>query len=136
MNAGLAESPVENKVQRVGIWLRIHEMFARRYPDSVRDPDYERKLRELEGQIMDIEREQRGGFRMNGNYNEGGGDKSWKDWILGLVGLAILAWLSRISLQLDDLAELRAQQRQMDKHLESTDSRVDRIEMRIYKSPQ
>lgn len=115
-------------------------MDARRYQNPQdRDPDYDRKLRELEGQIEQIDRDQRGGFRMSGNYSEGG-NKSWKDWVLGLVGLAIVAWLSRISLQLDDLPELKAQQKQMDKHmdqtdkhLEATDEHLDRVDARIYR---
>lgn len=115
-------------------------MDARRYQNPQdRDPDYDRKLLELEGQIEQIDRDQRGGFRMGGNYTEGD-SKSWKDWVLGLVGLMIVAWLSRISLQLDDLSELKAQQKQMDKHmdqtdkhLEATDEHLDRMDARIYR---
>lgn len=110
-----------------------NEMEARRYRDPrEQDPDYARRLRELEGQIADIDREQQG-FRITNNEGGGGKDSSWKDWILMLVGLAIVGWLARISLKMDDLQEIKTEQRDMEKHLESTDSRVDRIETRVYR---
>ena len=111
-----------------------NEMESRRYRDTRdQDPDYARRLRELEGQIAEIDREQHG-FRMNGNYSEGGGkETSWKDWVLWLVGLGIVAWLGRISLQMENLQALALEQTMMEKHLESTDSRVDGIEMRLYR---
>lgn len=60
---------------------------ARRYQDGTGDPDYGRRLRELEGQIAEIDREQ-SGFRM-GDYHEGGGNK-WDKWAMpGLVTLAV-----------------------------------------------
>jgi hypothetical protein len=116
-------------------------MEARRYQDPRdRDPDYGDKLRALEGQIADIARDHEPGFRMSGNYSEGGDKKSWKDWMLIIMQLLIVGWVSRISLQLDDLADLKAAQKQMerrqdqtDKHLESTDSHVDRVEARVYR---
>ena len=120
---------------------RNEMMETRRYRDPrEQDPDYSRKLRELEGQIADIDREQQR-FGFHGNYTEGGGDKkSWKDWILTIVGAGIILWLGRISLQLDDLSDLKAAQKQMerrqdqtDKHLESTDSHVERVEARVYR---
>ena len=108
-------------------------MEARRYQDPRdQDPDYGRRLRELEGQIEQIDREQQG-FRMTGNYSEGGKESSWKDWVLGLVGLAIVAWLGRISLQMEELQAIAVKQQMMEKHLESTDSRVDRVEARVYR---
>lgn len=129
------------EIEGVTIWFKIHgllerlqTMFARRYPgySNNGESEYSRKLRELEGQIADIDREQRG-FRM-GDYHEGGGkENSWKDWILVIVGLMIVAWLGRISLKLDDLQEVKTEQRMMEKHLESTDSRVDRMEARVYR---
>lgn len=112
-------------------------MEARRYQNDSReqDPDYGRRLRELEGQIEQIDREQQG-FR--GNYTESGGgrESSWKDWVLGLVGLAIVAWLGRISLQMENLQALAVEQKMMEQHLESTDSRVDRVENRVYRGNQ
>ena len=110
-----------------------NEQEARRYQDPRNtDTDYARRLRELEGQIQDIDREQRG-FRM-GDYHEGGGkETSWKDWVLGLVGLAIVAWLARISVQMENLQAITAEQKMMEKHMEATDSRVDRMENRVYR---
>jgi len=110
-----------------------NEYESRRYQDPRdRDPDYARKLRELEGQIQDIDREQRG-FRM-GDYHEGGGrESSWKDWVLGLVGLVIVAWLARISLQMEKLSAISMEQQMMEKHMEATDNRVDRMEARVYR---
>lgn len=145
---GVLESdlPTEKNAQIEGatIWFRIHgllermqSMFARRYPgySNNGESEYSRKLRELEGQIADIDREQRG-FRM-GDYHEGGGkENSWKDWILVIVGLMIVAWLGRISLKLDDLQEVKTEQRMMEKHMEATDSRVDRVEARVYRGGQ
>lgn len=106
-----------------------NEYESRRYQDPRdRDPDYDRRLRELEGQI---EREQQGSRITN---NEGGGrDSSWKDWILMLVGLAIVGWLARISMKMDDLQEVKTEQKAMEKHLESNDTRLDRIETRVYR---
>ena len=120
-----------------------NEYEARRYPDGSGDPDYQRRLREIEGQIEAIDREQHG-FKMGNYYKRSSGkDSSWKDWILGLVGLVIVAWLARLDMKLDDISELRAEQREMakhqeqtDKHLESTDTRVDRIENRVYRGVQ
>jgi hypothetical protein len=111
-----------------------NEYEARRYQDPRdRDPDYARKLRELEGQIADIDREQQG-FRGNINHTEGGGkESSWKDWVLGLVGLAIVAWLGRLSMQMDDLLSMRGEQKMMEKHLESTDNHVERLENHVFR---
>jgi hypothetical protein len=64
-----------------------HEMEARRYQDGSGDADYTRRLRKLEGQIAEIDREQHG-LRM-GDYQEGGGGK-WDKWAMpGLVTLAV-----------------------------------------------
>jgi len=114
-----------------------NEYESRRYPDPPDpghlDPDYSRRLRQLEGQIEDIARDHEPGFRMNGNYTEGNGKQSWKDWILGIVGLLIVGWLARISVQMEDFQEIKAEQRLMEKHLESTDTRVDRLENKVYR---
>ena len=113
-----------------------NEYETRRYPDPDsrnHDPDYSRRLRQLEGQIEDIARDHEPGFRMNGNYTVGNGKHSWKDWILGIVGLLIVGWLARISVQMEDFQEIKAEQRLMEKHLESTDSRVDRVENKVYR---
>jgi hypothetical protein len=115
---------------------RNEMMESRRYQDPRnQDPDYSRRLRELEGQIQDIDREQRG-FRMGDYHESGGKETSWKDWVLGLVGLLIVAWLGRISLQMETLQATIIEQKMMEKHMESTDSRVDRLETRVYRGAQ
>jgi len=64
-----------------------NEYEARRYQDGSGDADYNRRLKELEGQIAQIDREQHG-FRL-GDYHEGGGDK-WQKWAMpGMVTLAV-----------------------------------------------
>jgi len=97
---------------------------TRRHPDTHEELDYELKLRELEGQIEQIDREQRG-FRM-GDYHEKGDKNSWKDWILGLVSLLIVAWLGKISLQMDELTKVVVRQ-------EAEDQRLDRLENHVYR---
>jgi hypothetical protein len=114
-------------------WVKsaIEAMEARRFdPGPRQDPDYERILREREGQmdelveqINKIAREQEPGFR--GNYTEGE-KNTWKDWILGLVGLMIVGWLGRISYQMEELQGLLAKQ-------EITDQRLNRLEQRVYR---
>jgi len=64
-----------------------NEYEARRYQDGSGDPDYNRRLRELEGQIEQIDREQRGFHIVN---HEGGGGGKWDKWAIpGLVTLAV-----------------------------------------------
>ena|ERR1700691_3108493 len=64
-----------------------NELEARRYQDGSGDPDYNKRLRELEGQIAEIAQDHEPGFRM-GNYHEGGG--KWDKWAMpGLVTLAV-----------------------------------------------
>jgi hypothetical protein len=65
-------------------WKWGNALEARRYQDGRGDPDYERRLRELEGRIDESEPK----FRM-GDYHEGGGGK-WDKWAMpGLVTLAV-----------------------------------------------
>jgi hypothetical protein len=107
----------EHTTRLMGAWLEkltdrmlthikaaIEHMSAqtRRHTDTHEEVDYELRLRELEGQLSD--RELRG-VRM-GDYHERGGKQTWKDWILGLVGLVILAWLGKIDLKMDKLTEV------------------------------
>ncbi len=68
---------------------------ARRYRDPRdQDPDYGRRLRELEGQIAEIDREQTS-FKM-GDYHEGGGNK-WDKWLIpGLVTLAVSGIIGQV----------------------------------------
>lgn len=65
---------------------------TRRYRDPrERDPDYNRHLRELEGDIRDHEP----AFRM-GDYHEGGGGK-WDKWAMpGLVTLAVTGIIGNV----------------------------------------
>jgi hypothetical protein len=65
---------------------------ARRYRDPrERDPDYNRHLRELEGDIRDHEPP----FRM-GDYHEGGGSR-WDKWAMpGLVTLAVTGIIGNV----------------------------------------
>lgn len=87
----------------LGRWMK-QAMEARRYQDGSGDPDYNRRLRELEGQIAEIDREQQG-FRM-GDYNEGGGGK-WDRWAMpGLVTLAVTGIIGNV-VQAMQVAALR-----------------------------
>jgi hypothetical protein len=92
---------------------QARKLETRRHPDTHEEIDYELRLRELEGQLND--RELRG-VRM-GNYHEDGEKKSWKDWILGLVALVILAWLGKIDLKMDKLTEVVVRQDDQGKEL-------------------
>lgn len=121
---------IKAEVQK--LWDRMvvhvqHAMEARRYRDAEgRGPDPDGApvtAEDLEKLIKRIAHEQEPGFRM-GNYQEG--EKSWKDWILGLVGLLIVAWLGRLSYQLDSLQALVAKQA-------VTDQRLDRLESKVYR---
>lgn len=109
------------EIEATTIWFRIHgllermqEMFSRRYRDPREsDPDYGRRLRELEGQIAEIDREQQG-FRM-GDYHEGGGNK-WEKWMMpGLVTLAVSGIIANVvqamtvSALKQEVADLRAE---------------------------
>jgi len=127
----------EAKPEEIGTlkrWVRdaVKAIETRRFdPGPQHEPDYEQILREREGQmeelvekIQKIAREQEPGFR--GNYTEGGDRNSWKDWILGLVGLAIVGWLGRISYQMEELQGLLAKQ-------EITDQRLNRLEQHVFR---
>lgn len=140
----LAQS-IKAEVQK--LWDRMvvhvqHAMEARRYRDpNARRPDPDAPpvtAEDLERLIKRIAREQEPGFRgPNINHTEGGGkESSWKDYILGVLALVIVAWLGRISLQMEELQVIAVRQQMMDKHLESTDSRVDRVEARVYRGTQ
>jgi hypothetical protein len=127
---GILERKIPGIIDRLKTF--VHQTLeSRRYQSRDREPDYERRLRELEGQL---DRENPG-FRMTVNNSEGGDKKSWKDWILLIVGLLIVGWLTRLDNKLDDIADLRAQQKLLEirqnqtaKHLESTDGRIEKIE--------
>lgn len=135
---------LKGEVQKLWDRCVVHiqqAMEIRRYRDPrENDPDYGRRLRELEGQIEAIDREQQG-FRMTGNYHESPEKKSsWKDWVLMIVSLLIVGYLARLDMKLDDLAEMKAQEKilekradQTDKHLESTDGQVEQLRNHVYR---
>lgn len=92
---------------------QFRKVETRRHPDAHEELDYEHRLRELEGY-----REQSPRFRM-GDYHEGGDKKSWKDWILTVVGFLIVAWLGRLSLQMDELTKVVVRQDIQEKEIAS-----------------
>jgi hypothetical protein len=100
-----------------------NEMEARRHSDRgpsdyEHDPDESRDIARR-GREPDIRIER---------WTEGGGNKepSWRDWVLGLVGVLIVAWLGRLSYQMDDLIRVVAKQDQDEK-------RIDRLETRVFR---
>jgi hypothetical protein len=121
-------------------WKQIQE--TRRYQDlRDRDPDYDRGLRELEGDIRESEPRLR-----IGNYNEGGegGLRPWK-WILG-VGSAIvsggillmLSWsLGKLDTLNQEVATLQATQTMgfaaIAQRQTADEQRIDRIEGHVYR---
>jgi len=117
-----------------------NELENRRYRDP-RDnhPDYERHLRELEGDIRDNEPRLR-----IGSYNEGGGggkETSWQKWIMGIVGLSLVGMLSWALGKLDTLnqevATLQATQTMgfaaIAQRQTADEQRIDRVEARVYR---
>ena len=135
MSTGSIESPIEcdlpterkAEVEGVSIWFRIHGLLERmqklltnRHSDRG-PPDYEQDLSEL----RDLARRGMRAPQINISNDEGGDKKSWKDWILAIVGLLIVAWLGRLSLQMDDLIKVVAKQ-------EIDEKRLDRLETRVF----
>lgn len=128
---------IEGRVQKLWDRTVAHikaAMEARSFdPGPREEPDYEKKLREHEGQMDElvdivhkIARDHEPGFRM-GDYHERRGDKkSWKDYILGILALVIVAWLGRLSYQMDDLIKVVANQANDEK-------RLDRLEQHVYR---
>jgi hypothetical protein len=91
---GLIEGHLRKLWDRLTSHVR-EQMEARRYQDGTGDADYNRRLRELEGQIAEIDRDQHG-LRM-GDYHEGGGDK-WNKWAMpGLVTLAVSGIIGNVA---------------------------------------
>jgi hypothetical protein len=111
-------------------------MEARRYGDGSGDPDYNRNLRELEGNIEESR------LRID-HYNEGGGgrESSWQKWILGVVSLSLVGMLSWALGKLDTLnqevATLQATQSMgfaaIAQRQTADEQRIDRIEARVYR---
>jgi hypothetical protein len=104
-----------------------NELEARRYQDGTGDPDYGRRLRELEGQIAEIDREQ-SGFRM-GDYKEGGG--RFDKWAMpGLVTLAVTGIIGNV-VQSMTVSALRQEVTDLKAQVE----RVEKIVEPRYRSP-
>jgi hypothetical protein len=104
---GVTEKSILDKAAECLWWVtsyfqRDHnEMEARRYSDGRGDPDYERRLRELEGRIGESEPR----FNM-GDYHESGGSK-WDKWAMpGLVTLAVSGIIGNV-VQAMQVAALR-----------------------------
>lgn len=112
------------------LWSRISshikdQMASRRHPNGSYQPDYEARLREAEG---DIYRES--GFRMR-DYQEGP-KQSWRDWILTIVGLLIVAAICGV---ISILVDIKADQKATLARLEEHDKRLDRLESRVFRAP-
>jgi hypothetical protein len=101
----------------------VRKLEIRRHPDTHEEIDYEYKLRELEGQIEQIDREQRG-FRFTGHYHEGGGGKWDKYAIPGLVTLAVSGIIGnvvqamQVSALRQEVTDLKAQVDKIEKLVE------------------
>jgi hypothetical protein len=131
--SGIGSTEPEPEVTKVGIakllfgftglyerWRNEYE--ARRYQDPRdQDPDYARRLRELEGQIIEIERqESKRGFNM-GDYHEGG--NRWDKWAMpGLVTLAVTGIIGNV-VQSMTVSALRQEVADLQKQVE----RIDRL---------
>lgn len=104
-----------------------HEMEARRYRDPREmDPDYEARLRRLEGGIRDNEPN----LRM-GDYHEGGGkEPSWRDWMMNILGGLIVVGIGAVIYQLEDL---KSQMSAALARQEMEEHRLDRVEARVYR---
>lgn len=61
---------------------------------------------------------------------QGGEKQSWRDWLLGIVGLLIVAGISAIVFELSDMkADLRASLTRQ----EMDEKRIDRMEAKVYR---
>jgi hypothetical protein len=104
-------------------------MEARRYQDPRdRDPDYEARLRRLEG---DLGREEPT-LRM-GDYHEGGREPSWRDWMLNILGGLIVVGIGAVIYQLE---ELKSQMSASLARQEMDEKRLDRVEQRVYRGAE
>jgi hypothetical protein len=104
-----------------GLYERWHNgLEARRHPNGYHEPDYERILREREGQVeVRIEK-----------YDEGGGRQSWQSWILTIVGSLIALGIGAVAFE---LADLKADMRASLARQEMEEKRIDRLEQRVYR---
>lgn len=99
-----------------------HKAEARRFdPGPQHEPDFGERLRRIEGKLGRDYPE----VRID-HYDEGGGKNSWKDYILGILALLIVAWLGRLSYQMDDLIRVVAKQ-------DVDEKRIARLECTTYK---
>jgi hypothetical protein len=114
------------------------EYETRRYQDPRnQDPDYSRRLRELEGEIDEHEPR----VRIVNNEGGGGGKEGWQKWILGIVSLSLVGMLSWALGKLDTLnqevATLQATQTMgfsaIAQRQTADEQRIDRIEARVYR---
>lgn len=123
---------LKGEVQKLWDRCVVHiqqSMESRRYRDPrEQDPDYGRRLRELEGQIAEIDREQQG-FRM-GDYHEGGGGSKWQQWILTIVGSLIAAGIGAV---VYELADLKATMSASLARQEMDEQRLNRLEQHVYR---
>jgi hypothetical protein len=94
---------------------------TRRHSSGDYEPNYERILREREGQVE---------VRLEGGYYEGGGGNSWKDWILTVCGPLIVLGIAGVIYQ---LADMKADQRASLARQEELEKRVDRLETHVYR---
>ena len=125
--------------EMVESYRRLEQLMeARRYGDGSGDPDYNKRLRELEGDIDDHQPR----LRID-HYSEGGGGQghSWQKWILGVVSLSLVGMLSWALGKLDTLnqevATLQATQSMgfaaIAQRQTADEQRIDRIEARVYR---
>lgn len=100
---------------------------SRRHQDDRGPDDYEYDPEES----REIARRRREPHIRIDRYDEGGGGKqSWRDWILGIVGMLIVAGIGAVIYQLADMkADLRASLTRQ----EMDEKRLDRVEARVYR---
>ncbi len=104
---------------------RIQVMFSRRHPGGYSQDDYEKRLRELEGQIDDIARDHDPGIRIT-NHPRPPRHESWQNKIL--VGVAILVIASAICGAVVTWASVESLKTLIQAYMSSNNQRLDRDE--------
>ncbi len=105
-------------------------MEARRYQDPRdRDPDYEARLRRLEG---DLGREEPT-LRMGDYHERGDKEPSWRDWLMNILGGLIVVGIGAVIYQLE---ELKSQMSASLARQEMDEKRLDRVEQRLYRGAE